>query len=406
VTTDTTLKFYPLTFVEDSPDIVVGRSDIDSYASFPEDGALLLKRLQTGTDPDTAARWYQEQYGEPIDLADFLDTLRDLQFLREGTEDEKVPARYSHFWQLVGKALFSPVAWILYVGIFAYCVSVMIHLPYLRPTYNDVFFSPSLVVIELGLFFCQFPLILFHEYYHVLAGKRLGVSSRLGIGRRLYIVVFETYLTGLWSVPRNKRYLPFLAGMLADLLLFSCFTILASWTYTPTNPYAFPGAFFLAIAFSTLLRFVWQFYFYLQTDIYYVVSNALHCIDLQKTTQAFLWNRWYRIIGRTNKLQDETAWNPRDRQVAPWYALFFGAGYLFTIGTLLLVGLPTTIRILSLVFERIFIRSTFDLTFWDSLIFLLLNLLQMVIFLIIFAHEYLKARAKRQAIRALERASA
>jgi hypothetical protein len=406
VTTDTTLKFYPLTFVEDPPDIVIGRSDINSYASFPEDGAYLLKHLQAGTAPEIAARWYQEQYGEPIDLADFLDTLRDLHFLREGAEAEIVPTRHSPLWQHVGKALFSPVAWFLYVGIFAYCVFVMIHLPYMRPAYSDIFFSPSLVVIELGLFVCQFPLILFHEYYHVLAGKRLGVSSRLGIGRRIYIVVFETYLTGLWSVPRRKRYLPFLAGMLADLLLFSCFTILASWTYTPTNPYAFPGAFFLAMAFSTLLRFVWQFYFYLQTDIYYVVSNALHCIDLQQTTQAFLLNRWYQVFGRTDKMQDETAWNPRDRQVAPWYALFFGAGYLFTLGTLLLVGFPTAIRILSLVFERVFLRGTLDLTFWDSLIFLLLNLLQATVFLILFAREFAKKRARKRSAQALERVSA
>lgn len=406
MTTNTPLRFYPLTFVEDPPDMVIGRTDIDSFASFPVEGALLLKQLEDGSDPERAVSWYEEQYGEPIDMADFLDTLRDLQFLREDPTAEAVPARTSLLWQQVGTALFSPLAWVVYIGLFLYCGYLLIRFPYLFPNYKDVFFSPFLLVIELGLFFAQLPLILIHECFHVLAGKRLGVSSSLGIGRRLYIVVFETYLTGLWSVPRRKRYLPFLAGMLADLLLYSLFTILASLTYAPDQPYAFPGAFFLALAFATLLRFIWQFYFYLQTDIYYVVSNALRCIDLQKTTQAFLWNRVYRLFGRVDKMQDESEWHPRDRQIAPWYALFFGVGCLFTIGTLLLIGFPTTVRVLATIFAKVFVHNTLDPTFWDSSIFLLLNLLQASVFLTLLGREFAQARAKRRTAQALERASA
>lgn len=403
MTNDKTLLFYPLTFVADAPDVIVGRKDIDSYAAFPEDGAELLKQLQSGRTLEDAATWYQDRYGEGIDMADFLETLHDLQFLRASGEEEQVltPARSSAFWQWVGRVLFSPVAWLIYAAVFGYCLYLMVRFSYLRPSYSNLFFTPYLVVLELGLFFGQFPGILFHESYHILAGQRLGISSRLGIGRRIYILVFETHLDGLWSVPRNKRYLPFLAGMLGDILWFSFTMIIAGLTYNPTHPFAFPGAFCLALSFSTLLRFIWQFYFYLETDIYYFFINIFRCVDLQQTTRLYIWNRIYRLFGRTNKIQDEEEWHPRDRQVARWYAFFFGAGYLFTIGTLFLVGVPAAIRIFSGIFSHLFVHAL-DISFWDSCIFLLLNAVQLAIVAGIFVREYRTRKRNRRLAVAVE----
>lgn len=396
---DTTLLFHPLTFVSDAPDVIIGRRDIDSYAAFPEDGAELLKQLQAGSNLEEAATWYQDHYGESINIADFLETLRDLQFIRENGDEEvsSVPTHSSAFWQWAGRALFSPVAWIIYVAIFGYCVFLMLHFPYLRPSYSNLFFSPYLVILELGLFLGQFPGILFHEGFHVMAGQRLGISSRLSIGRRIYILVFQTHLDGLWSVPREKRYLPFLAGMLGDMLWFSFMMIIASVTYNPANAFAFPGAFCLALAFSTLLRFVWQFYFYLETDIYYVFINIFRCVDLQQTTWLYVWNRIYRLFGRTDKIVDEEEWHPRDKQVARWYGIFFATGYVFTIGTFFLVGIPAAIRIFSGVISHLSVLK-FDTAFWDACIFLFLNALQLAIVAGVFLREQrVRRKTKRLA---------
>ncbi len=395
---DSLLSFYPLTFVADTPDVIVGRKDIDSYAAFPEDGAELLKQLQAGSRPEEAASWYQDRYGETINMADFLETLHDLQFLREDGEEVSatLPAQPSTLWQRLGQALFSPVAWLIYAAIFGYCLFLMLHFPYLLPNYRNIFFSPYLVILELGLYFGQFPGILFHESYHMLAGKRLGISSRLGVGRRLYILVFETYLDGLWSVPRKNRYLPFLAGMLGDTLWFSLLMIIASLTYNPAQPFSFPGAFCLALAFSTVLRFIWQFYFYLETDIYYVFTNAFRCVDLQQTTRQYLWNRFYRLLGRADKIQDEEEWHPRDRQVARWYGFFFAAGYLFTLGTLFLAGIPTAVRIFTGVVQHIAVHNTLDAGFWDACVFLFLNVLQLAVVAAVFLREQQVRRRKKR----------
>jgi hypothetical protein len=393
---DKTVQLYPLTFVPDKPDVVVGRVDIDSFAVFPEDGAELLKRLQEGLSPDEAARWYEQQYGETLDIADFLETLHDLQFIREKEEVSKAGiTRQSsdRIWECAGRAAFSFPAWVIYSCLFGYAIFLIIRFPFLRPLPSTVFFSPYYTVIELGLFFGQFPGLFLHELYHMLAGKRLGLRSRLGVGHRLYFIVFETHLTGLWSVPRKKRYLPYLAGMICDVIWCSLLVVLASLTYTPTNPYSFPGAFLLALAFSTILRFIWQFYFYLQTDVYYVITNALHCVDLQQTTRALLKNIFFRLLRRPEKQQNPEEWHPNDRRIAPWYAPLLFTGYAINICVFLFALIPIAIRYLGGVAARLFLGTALGKDFIDACIFLGLNFLQLLIILVIIIRNH---RAKRR----------
>ncbi len=391
MTNNSSLKFYSLTFVSDTHDITVGRPDTETYAVFPPDGVALLQQLQAGLTPDSATMWYEQHYGEPIDINDFLDTLRDLGFLREDEAADETPVPQSSSsvkWQWWGRAAFSPMAWTLYAILFGYCVYDMVRFPHLRPAYQNVFFSPYFTVIELSLFLSQFPGIFFHELYHVLAGRRLGIASRLGFGRRLYFLVFETSLTGLWSVPRRSRYLPFLAGMLADTIWFSLLTIIAGATMTSDGRFSPIAGICAAFAFATILRFQWQFYFYLRTDLYYVFTNIFSCVDLQQTTQRYLLNRIWRVLGRTEKMDDETQWNPRDRQVAPWYAPFYVLGCLLSISVSLFVAVPITIQFLFGTFAHLFGGSAISPSlFWDSFIFLMLNVLQLIVVAVVFLRE-------------------
>jgi hypothetical protein len=331
--------FHPLTLVPDGPDVIVGRTDIDSYAAFPADGAELLGQLRSGMDTEQAGRWYEERYGEPVDLADFLDTLRDLEFLRDEDEPEASVRSGPPRWHRLGRAVFSPLALLSYAALIGCAIFLSIHDPWLRPHYQNFFFAPSVLLVELGVFFGQIPGIWLHETLHALAGRRLGVPSRLRLGNRLYQLVVETHLDGLWSVPRRRRYLPLLAGMLGDLVWYALLIILADLT-GPVGP--FPRA----LALGTLLRFAWQFCFYLRTDVYQVLVTALRCVDLHTTTKEYLANRVRGLLRRPPR-HDEDRWHPRDRQVARWYAYLFGVGYLVTIGMLVWIGIPTVVHALA-----------------------------------------------------------
>jgi len=87
----TRLEFHPLTFVEERDGIMVGRSDTESYAVLPADGAALLHRLRDGTPLSDAADWYRATFGESIDMTDFVAALHDLGFVKVDEEESIAP---------------------------------------------------------------------------------------------------------------------------------------------------------------------------------------------------------------------------------------------------------------------------------------------------------------------------
>lgn len=388
---DASLSFHPLSFVLEEDNVTVGRTDVSSYAVFPVEGAELLKQMQKGLSPTQAAEWYMQQYHESIDIEDFLATLQDLQFISEEGAVAPVTNHSSQLWQRLGNAAFSPVAYVIYLAIFITCFCQMIADHRLIPSANSIFFSPSLSLVEIGLFVGQMLAVFFHELFHTLAASRLRVPARLSVSHRWYYLVFETDLTGLWGVPRRARYLPFLAGMLADALWFSILTIVASITLSGNVP--FLSSLCLAFAFATVMRLQWQFYFYMQTDLYYVMITFLKCTDLQQVTKRYLRNRICRFFRQFDKVEDESLWSPQDLRVARWYALFYGAGVLISVLAIFTIILPIMMHLVYQVVMSL-THGLFTASFWDSTLFLLFNCAQFVLIGVLFFQKRRAANAR------------
>lgn len=386
MSTTTPLRLHPLTYLTERGEVIIGRTDIDSFGVFPPDGAALLRQLEAGMGVEDAARWYADVYGEQVDMAEFVSLLDDLQFLVRDHEEETAappPPR----WTRLSKWTFSPAAWVCYLLVIGGAIAAMAVSPRLAPHPANLFFTHYMSVLEIVLFFGQLPLMLVHESFHVLAGRRLGLRSRVRVGRRLYYLVFETTMDGLVAVPRRARYLPMLAGMLADLVIIAILTLIAAVTGAAT----LVGGICLALAFSALLRFVWQFYFYLRTDIYYVVVTVLGCVDLQAAARRVLASNFRRLVRRPRA--DESGLHPRDRAVARWYAWLMAAGYTFSVGTLVLAVRPVAEHVLGVVFDRLRHGGQPWQGIADSVIFLALNLAQIVIVITLAVRSRRRSRA-------------
>jgi hypothetical protein len=377
------LLLHYLTFLEDGDEVTVGRPDIESYGVLPADGAALLRQMADGMSPAAAAQWYATEYGESVDIEEFLEVLDEFGFLVAA--DEVRTGEKTVRWRRLGIAVFSPVAVVCYAALAVAAVVVMVRDPALAPHYRNLFFTDSLVVLQLGIFFGQMPLILVHEAAHALAGRRLGLNSSLSIGRRFYFLVFETSLDGLVTVPRNRRYLPILAGMLADGLIVAALTILAAVSRHADGGLSALGEVCLAFAFVTVLRVVWQFYLFLRTDLYYLVTTVLGCDDLQTVAGHVLRNRLNRLLGRPHKLVDDADWHRRDREVARWYSWVLLAGYGFLLSTLAVAVVPAMVMMLGIVIDRVQGDPT-TLGLLDATVFLVLSVGQFV-FAGVLAHR-------------------
>ena len=361
---DTAVMFHRLSFVPDGEDVVVGRVDADSYVVLPADGAALLRKLVDGATPDHAARWYDDTFGEQVDMDDFLAMLRESGFVRDGAATETgPPARVPLQW--LGRVAFSPLAWLAYTIIFAVWLRTALDHHDLRPRPENTFYTGSLLVVQLSMIVGQLPLAMLHESFHALAGRRLGLRSRLDISNRYMYVVFETRMNGLLSVPRRQRYLPFAAGMVYDVVAFCALGLLADATRNPAGELTLTGRFALALAFTVLLRIGWQFQLYLRTDLYYVLATALGCHDLHDASTALLRNRIWRLLRRPHRVVDEDRWTERDRRVGRLYGPFIVLGVLTMIMISVLATIPVLVRYVQIATGHM-TGSPLTLSFWDG----------------------------------------
>ncbi|HIW61235.1 MAG TPA: hypothetical protein H9881_02150 [Candidatus Stackebrandtia excrementipullorum] len=362
------VKLHHLTFLDEGEEMTVGRPDIDAYVHLPRDGAELLKRLADGDTPEQAAAWYAEAYGETVDMSDFLETLEELEFLAD--DDTEVTTAEPVRWQRLGAALFSRWGLAAVTLIVVAAGIVLTQRPDLIPHYSHAFYTPSLIVVMLTLFLGQFPFLFLHEGAHALAGRKLGLKSRLRVSRRFYFIVFETSMDGLVSVPRGKRYVPILAGVISDLTATALLIIVAASTG------GLIAGVSMALALGTAMRILWQCYFFLRTDLYYLTVTVLGCKNLHATSRDLLLRRLRRLFGRP--VGEPISATETDRRAARWYSWLLLLGYAVMIFSLGYVVVPSLVFVVGEVVDRIIEQAPLPLLL-DSVVVAVLIVGQFVV---------------------------
>lgn len=397
------VALYSLTFVSEGDQVVIGRPDIDSFGVFSADAAAVVRRLQAGESIAAVSTWYQAMYGEPADVDDFLATLRGLAFIRP---DQDAPGRDQPGGDGPGRmgvdgdrsagertacaavrpirlqrlalAVFSAPAMLCYAAAAAAAVYLAIRVPALRPGPSKVFFGSSLLIIACASFAAEIIGIAWHEAFHVLAGRRLGLTSKLSVGRRLYFVVFQTTLAGLMGVPARKRILPLCAGLLADALCVSgliglaAVSMLASWPSRVAEVAA-------GLAYLTILRMLWQFMIFMETDLCHVLASVLRCPDLHAMTRAYLRNRWWRSRRRADLVTDESGWTARDVRIVRRYAPLVALGSMSVIGIAVFGVIPLCAGLAIRFYRGVASGGLTSPRFWDSTLVAALFLTQFAV---------------------------
>jgi len=221
-----------------------------------------------------------------------------------------------------------------------------------------VFFLPNPAASLAVLTLVTYALAAVHELAHVLAAAALGVPARLRITRRLYFLTFETNLTGLWALPPRKRVGPLLAGLSFDsVVLFGVLVLRAADVG--------PDRFLAALALIELSAIVTQFFVFLRTDIYSVMTALLGCTNLSETTRLML----RRTLRRLSAEQQArlSASRPRDLAVARWYRFVHLAGMSLALWFFLAYFVPSTWHLLDWMRQALTTSGPAALKFYEAL---------------------------------------
>jgi putative peptide zinc metalloprotease protein len=356
-TQETKVFVQPFTRQIEGTEVVIGLPTTSLFLALPTDAVEILDDLASGKTVGQAQELYRERYGEIPDLVDLLMALEERGIVRssEGPSGAPVvagvPPEHFHlesFPPSLARTLFGRLALTIYFILIAAAMTLTAFDPGLVPNWDVFVFKEHMSLANLGIVAVMLVTLGVHELAHFVAARARGVSSRFGLGSRLWELVAEADLTGLWALPRQERFVPLLAGMIADATLASFLIGLLFAREQAWLTWNWPSVQFTqAVLLILLLRLLWQFFFHVRTDLYYVLTNLLRCKNLLGDTETALRNLASRFFPNL-RYTDQSHIPRHERRVIRAYAVIWILGRALAFSVLLFIRLPVLVQYLSL----------------------------------------------------------
>ncbi|RME30904.1 hypothetical protein D6789_04255 [Candidatus Woesearchaeota archaeon] len=364
-----TFEFYELSVVKEGDEWIIGRPSTGVYIRTNSVGKHIIELLAEGCSLAHVERHYCDHR-----VKDFVAELQHDGFIK-GIDNHPIPDPHDGMF----KAFFNNVkpervAWLfstpmlmLYVAIIAAAAVVFVTNPSLLPVPSDFFFTDYLMLLLPVSFLTGAVLIALHEAGHYLAAKSHGLLTRFGITNRYYYIVAITDVTNVYSLPRHQRFRVLYGGMVVDALIMSLCAL--------AQLLPLPGWLAAYLSFIILIEFLglwWQLYFFLRTDLYYVLENILCVHNLNVKTRRLI----KRLVHPRSTL---TFADKREKRITQCYAPIFVLGYVMLTLQIVFFGIPIMAEAFKRIFTQLFVsKNLFE--FIDATVFMLFTLLNPVIF--------------------------
>lgn len=354
---DSIVEVYPFSRQQDGDEVVIGRQETGVFLALPTEAVDVLDQLAMGKTLREVQEDYLAAYGETLDLGDFLEILRNKGIIKSPDESDpnnprlprhskksspeaQITYHFATFPQTLAQAIFGRTSLLCVAAITLLAIALICLEPALISHPTDLYFPVHRTVSVVLLTVASYLALFLHELAHLVAARSVGVNSRMGIGHRLWVLVAETDLTGLWSVPKDQRYLPLLAGLVVDfassaLLIIGLF--LDSRHIFALTPFWFRLA--RAMVFTYYMRIAWQCLLFIRTDLYYVIANYLGCRNLMHDTEVFLRNQLARIFP-VFRMTDQSHVPLSELRVVHIFALLWMGGRAAALYLLFAVTIP------------------------------------------------------------------
>jgi hypothetical protein len=411
------VRLKPLSVVPEGDDeVLVGDPASGTFVTIPAVGGVVIAALQRGASVEEAAAEAEAFAGEPVNVPSFVETLGELGFLADDAEgadpgdagDAVEPVRTAPIqarrWMTgvrpeIVRPFFGRVAWAFYAACLLYALAVFVLRPGLLP-------DPAVDAFpfdDIGLSALAFlPFVWFaaasHECGHWLGARALGIQTRFGVDRRLWMLVFETDLTQLWTLPRRQRYGPLLAGLAVDSVLLA--VLLTGRLLIDTGVWQAPelvGSLLAAWVFIKVMQMLWQSLVFLRTDLYAVLVNALGCRNLWRVKSLMLKRAFSRLTAEEEAELAEAT--DTDLRVGRWFRWLWLAGFAGVVVWFCVLLLPVFAETLSWAAEGL-AEGPLTAAFWYRLLCVTLLLGPETLALVLAVKEYAARLTARRAARA------
>ena len=329
--------------------VIAGRVATETFVALPEIGGHALEVFAAERSVADAEAVLAARTGAPVDLVEFVESLVELGFVRSvdgrpvGAEE---PRSASLPWLRPRHCawLFGLPATIAFMALVVAAIATVVVGPSrLVPHSSDFFWSSHLSLVIAGNTGMVLAALALHELAHLAAARSLGVNARFTLGTRLQNLVAQTDVTGLWALPRRRRYRAYLAGMASDLALLSGAVLALGHLTLPDTVRAVLSALVLLL----MLALARQFQLFMRTDVYFVLADLLGAKNLMEDAAAYVGSQARRLTGllrsphRLAPVADVLRSLPqRERRNVRIYAPVMVVGCTVSLTVALVYGLP------------------------------------------------------------------
>jgi len=350
---DARVHVYPYTHRVEDDSVLLGDPQRDVFICVPPEGLEILQLVEAGRSVGEARAELFARTGEQIDVADFLGEMENHGFIVPGTveldDHHRVGGRAGgSSWGLtlpwltpgICRAITGTPALIVYGLIIAGGFALLGDDTGIMPTPASLLFPIDFAPLAWGLFFIAIGSVFLHEVGHLAVARAAGYPAKIRISNRLYVLVAETDMSGIWLSSKRTRYLAFMIGSIFDA---ASAALVVGFLWLSRHGWIDPPRWTTLLASALLLaygtRLVWQWFFFLRTDGYYVIATAFGCKNLLSDTGDFLRNMIARALRRPARI-DQSRIPRKEMRVVYAYSVLWIIGRLIALSVYFGVGLP------------------------------------------------------------------
>jgi putative peptide zinc metalloprotease protein len=383
------LSLVPINIRKDKKHYIVEDTTSGEFFEMPQICIDAINMINKGKILEDIEMFLKEKYPhEDVDILSFAKELLELHLITEidgiKVEIKKENVESLNFFSIsssVGKVFFNSVVRPIYLLLFIVNIILFTFHPDLFPHYKDLFIFKFMFLNIPAWMMISFCLVLIHELGHVLAMRAYNLPTRLGVGHRLFLVVFETDMSSVWKLPSKDRNVLYLAGLCFDTTIL--FLALVGQLAFANGQGIFLGILHV-IVFDTFIRMVYQCCVYMKTDLYYLLENVTGCYNLMENAQQFI----RKLLPFQRTLISEEVVFAEEKRIVFLYSIFYFVGVGLTLLLFVVYYIPQLIFALKKVLPG-FSAGPATIHFWDAALFSVQLLIGVLLLLYSWRKKYL-----------------
>lgn len=305
------VRFHPLEVVDEpGREPLLGCREARVFLEVDATTIQAVEVIERAPSLAEAEATLREMTGEDCDLLELASYLRERGFVRE-VDGVDVPQAKKPGFDLFKGIRPERVAWmrepalvVLVAAVGALATALAALDPRLRPGFADLQAVRSPGVALLIVFLAMLVNAWVHELAHLFMARSYGVDSSIRVSNRFHIVVLETDVTNAWALPKGPRVSIFLAGIGYNVLAGGA-AILAI-AYAQAAGHAAVVPWLKAFAFVNIFPLLFQAFFFLRTDLYYVLLAWTGERNLHKDAGEYVGFRLRRALRRLRRHERTT----------------------------------------------------------------------------------------------------